>query len=128
MSTNRPRTSRDPMPRYETALCQAAFEAIAAHEGTICTVYYTKRTTSEKRRMMCIYNSTAAAKAQFGFNPAEKSLLPVLDCECGEPRMISLDAVHRVIVNGETVYPTPEETPLPKTLAEADAEMRYLFG
>ncbi len=73
-------------------------------EGDLIVVHFTKRTDGSRRRMLCLYNARATDRASFGFNPVEKLLLAVWDCEKGAPRMVSLDGVERVVCRGRVVY------------------------
>lgn len=59
-------------------------------------VRFVKRTDGTLRRMFCIYYPEAAERATFRFNPGEKNLIPVFDCEKGARRFISLDGVQSI--------------------------------
>ena len=109
--------------RYEIARVQARFEEIASCEGAV-TVYFTKRTDGHDRRMVCLYDDRKALRKRFGYDVTEHSLMPVWDVEKGEIRMISLDAVRKVVHDGQVLYEKREEE---KSLGELTKEMHELF-
>ena len=89
--------------RYESARVQARFEEIASADG-IVVVHFVKRTNGMPRRMQCLYDDRAALRARFSYDVVSRDLMPCWDVEKGAIRMISLDAVERIISGGEVVY------------------------
>lgn len=103
-----------------------ALSALLAYTRAVCVVYFVKRTTGEMRRMVCIYDPKRSEAQRFKFNPRTKGLLPVFDVEKGEPRMINLSGVRKIVVGGEIVFGSD---PKPKSahLIGVEREIDELF-
>ena len=109
--------------RYEVNRVQARFEEIAGADGAV-TVYFTKRTNGHDRRMVCLYDDREALRRRFGYDVTRHSLMPVWDIEKGAVRMISLDAVRKIVHGGDVLY---ERGGGEKSLEELTEEMHDLF-
>ena len=133
-------TSQDSKERAASGSALTAEQArqvIEAHDGALLTVYFTKRTPGpdgqrRRRRMLCLYNEERAEQARFRFNPAEKQLLAVWDCEKGARRFISLDGDVQIFKEGRELRPeraTPSrKSPAQMNFEELQAEADRLFG
>lgn len=125
--------------QFRSSAAQRAYEAIAARAGQTLVVYFERRTpgvgprgdrqpAGSVRRMLCSYHPAEASKAQYGFNPVAKGLLPVWDGERGETRFISLGGVRRIRHDGDEVYTSIEnvlETPEEKDQRRRDFFERF---
>ena len=93
-------------PSFSDSIAAWAFSIISAATSVV-TVYFTKRTNGETRRMVCYWSPTLITKRSW--DPTAKQLLNVFDVEAGDYRFISMDAVQKIVVNGVTFTP-PQET------------------
>lgn len=101
-------------PSFSHPVAIWAYSLVQLFVGQIITVYFTKRTTSETRRMVCVWGESAPITRR-KWDPSKKQLLNVFDVEKGEYRFISMDAVQRIVIGGTTYLPhqmpQPEPTP-----------------
>jgi hypothetical protein len=107
--------------RYQTARAQRRFAEIAQKEG-IVVVHFKKRTNGKPRRMQCLYDERAAEQMRYGYDLTSRDLMPVLDTEKGQLRMIPLDAVRKVMHEGEVVYERDED--ISKDLVQTETGTR----
>ena len=117
-------------PSFSHPVAMWAYAVISKSAGQIAVVYFKTRSSSAVRRMVCVFapNSTISKRR---WDPSSRQLLMVFDAESGEYRFISMDAVTKIVVAGETHEPNESKidkpaTPSP-TLAELKAELRTLF-
>ena len=114
--------------------------AITRHANELIVVRFVKRTTGEVRRMLAIFNPARVDQSTFKFNPAQKGLLPVWDCEKGGRRFVNLDGVLSVKPMSRTRrMPKPagdrgpvrrpvEGDPTVRTWGDCREEIEVLFG
>ena len=70
------------------------------------SVTFIKRTTGEVRKMNCrlgVTPKTKAKKPGFRYSPGERGLLPVYDIQRQGYRMINLDQIIELRINGKTI-------------------------
>jgi hypothetical protein len=68
----------------------------------VFTVTFVKRTTGETRVINCRKGVKKHLKGgRLGYNPAEKSLVGVFDMQNGGYRMIALESIKKIVMQGE---------------------------
>ena len=72
--------------------------------GTVFSVFFTKRTTGEKREMICRLNANGKVKGDAGLGPAynalEKGLLTVWDMHKAGWRSIPIESIEWIKIRG----------------------------
>lgn len=92
-------------PKFSNEIAKGAFEIMDMFKGEAVVVYFTKRTDGQRRRMVCTYGEQPLLTRR-SWDPSSKNLLQVFDCEKGDWRFVSMDAVEKIVVSGTTLYPT----------------------
>lgn len=81
-----------------------AFDMIKNSNGKIFTVSFFKK-NGELRKMNCRLGVTKHLKGgELKYNPLAKSLIPVFDMQKQDYRMISLETLQTLTINGKQHY------------------------
>ena len=79
-----------------------AVDRIVKSRGRVFTARFKKRTTGEERTMNCRLGVTKHLKGgELKYNPAEKNLVGVFDMQKKGYRMIDVDGLTNLTVDGE---------------------------
>jgi hypothetical protein len=80
-----------------------AVQKIAASRGRIFALTFIKRTTGERRDMVCRLGVTAHLKGgKPGYDAKAKGLLVVFDLDRADYRAVPVEGITRVTIDGET--------------------------
>lgn len=91
---------------YANPIAIWAFNIFKFFVGRPIVVHFQKRTDGQMRRMVCIYSHKTVEKLRYDIY--KRNLLQVWDCELGEPRFVSMDAVSKIVAGGLTfTLPVP---------------------
>lgn len=89
------------MDIIKTELFRTLIKELAGN--TIFGVTFVKRTTGEVRDMTCRLGvSKGTVGGELPFDPVEKGLLPVYDMKSAGYRMINLETITELRINGKT--------------------------
>jgi len=81
---------------------QAKQKVEKLNDGKIFTVTFVKRTTGDVRVMNCRKGvGKGVTGAGLKFDPKKKNLLPVFDMQKGAFRMISLESIRKIAMQGQ---------------------------
>lgn len=75
--------------------------AIQVSKGRFFSVLFVARGTGQLRKMTCkVKDSKELFGANLPYDPRSRNLLPVRDCKINEPRLVSLDSILSMKIQG----------------------------